>query len=410
MKVYITGMGAVTSLGLNVESSFQALLENRSGVRAYPEWKNHKGLFTHLGAPVPAYNIQMIPRSARRTMSRMSEMGVLASLEAIQQSDLQINQPEIASRSVLVMGSTTGSPDTLETYFRKLFERGGPEGQMGTTFFKAMNHSIQANVASALGFKGPSFSPSCACATSAQALILGWEMIQSGHYDIVIAGGGDELHYTTAAVFDVVQAASRGYNDQPDLAPSPFDQSRDGLVVSEGAAVIVLESERSVQRRGVRKLAEFKGGAYVCDGSHMSQSKASTMVEVMQTSLERARLNRSDVHYVNAHATGTIQGDQEEAQAIGEVFGKTVPVSSLKGHFGHSLAACGALEVAMSVHMMNQGIVIPTRNLKQIDPSCSTVRHVQEKQPMSIQTVLSNNFAFGGMNTSLIVSSITENS
>jgi len=404
MKVFITGMGAVSSLGNGVDTMFGSLLENRSGIRQYPEWAQYKGLGTLLGAPAPAHDITRIPRAARRTMSRMSEMAVLATTEALQMADLPIGDHVSTPRILLCMGSTTGSPETMELYFKKLIERQGPEGQLGTNFFKVMNHSIAANVASALGLRGPVMSPSSACATSAQAMIMGWELIQSGLYDIVIAGGGDELHYTSAAIFDIVQAASRGYNDRPDQASRPFDEARDGLVVSEGAGVVILESEESVRKRGVRAHARFLGGSYLCDGTHMSQPNASAMIEVMNASFDRAGIRASDVDYVNAHATATVQGDAEEAQAIGSVLGDQVPVSSLKGHFGHSLAACGAIEAICSVKMMQNEVLIPTRNLENVSPSCSQVLHLQEKRPARTKVVLSNNFAFGGMNTSLLLS------
>ncbi|HEX4923462.1 MAG TPA: beta-ketoacyl-[acyl-carrier-protein] synthase family protein [Bdellovibrionales bacterium] len=403
-NVYITGMGAISSLGINVPSMFTALLENKSGVKHYPDWAKYNGLHSHVGGPAPEYDIMKVPRTARRTMSRMSEMSVLATLEAMGQADLQAGAKKSTPRIALCMGSTTGSPENLELYFKKLIERGGPEGQMGTTFFKVMNHSVVANVAAALEFKGPVFSPSSACATSAQAMILGWELLQSGLYDIVIAGGADELHYTSAAVFDIVMAASRNYNDSTQRSPRPFDIKRDGLVVAEGAAVVVMESESSMQKRGARPLARFDGGAYLCDASHMSQSSRPAMVEVMTMALERARRKSSEIGYVNAHATGTVQGDQEEAQAIGDVFGKQIPVSSLKGHFGHSLAACGTLEAIACVEMMRRDVLLPTRNLHEVDPACAHVFHLQEARKTSVRTIMSNNFAFGGMNTSVVLS------
>ena len=304
------------------------------------------------------------------------------------------------------MGSTSGSPATLELYFKKLFERGGPEGQLSTSFFKVMNHSVPANVASALGFRGAMLSPSAACATSSQAMILGWELIRAGLYDTVIAGGADELHYMSAAVFDVVHAASRHYNDRPSEASRPFDKARDGLVVSEGASVVVMESGDRVAERAARPLAELLGGAYLCDGSHMSQSSGATMSEVMRMALDRAKRNASDVQYVNAHATATVHGDEEEAKAIGAVFGSVTPVSSLKGHLGHNLAACGVNEAIACIEMMRRGVLVPTRNLDEIAPECSMVRHLREPENTAIHTVLSNNFAFGGMNTSLVLSKV----
>ncbi|MGZ3722803.1 MAG: beta-ketoacyl-[acyl-carrier-protein] synthase family protein [Bdellovibrionales bacterium] len=406
MKVYITGMGALSSLGNSVEDMWEGLKRGDSGIKAIPEWRQYNGLHSFLGAPVPEYDIMKIPRTVRRAMSRMSEMASLATLQALGQADLQPGPSLNSPRVMLIMGSTSGSPVTLETYFRKLFEKHGPEGQMSTSFFKVMNHSVPANVAAAIDFNGAMLSPSCACATSTQAMILGWELIKSGLYDIVIAGGADEMHYMSASVFDVVQAASRGYNDNPDGASRPFDQKRDGLVVSEGAGILVMESEESMNRRKARPLAEVNGGAYLCDGTHMSQSSSETMMKVMQESLRRAGLAADQVDYVNAHATATVHGDVEEAKAIGGVFGENIATSSLKGHLGHSLAACGALEAIASIKMMQESLLIPTRNLEHIAEDCKGIRHIQELTPQTVNTVLSNNFAFGGMNTCLLLSAL----
>jgi 3-oxoacyl-[acyl-carrier-protein] synthase II len=403
MKVYITGMGALTSLGTNVESSFQGLKEGRCGVKTIPDWAQYKGLHTQLGAPVGDYDVSLLPRTVRRAMSRMSEMGALASIEALKQAGLE-NLNSI--RSMLILGSTSGSPITLETYFRKLFANNGPEGQVSTSFFKVMNHSVAANVAAALNYQGPLLAPSSACSTSSQSMILGYELIRSGQYDLVVAGGADELHYMSAAIFDIVMAASRGYNDRPDQASRPFDRDRDGLVVSEGAGVVVMESEAHMLKRGGRPLAEFLGGAYLCDSSHMSQSSTQTMIQTMNEALLRSKITRDQVGYVNAHATGTVHGDDAEVKAIAEVFGSETPVSSLKGHFGHSLAACGALEAIMSIEMMREGVLIPTRNLEHVSADCEGVHHLKAPLKREVFRVLSSNFAFGGMNTSLLLSKV----
>ncbi len=407
MKVFISGTGLVSSLGNRATTAFEALLRHESAIRAYPEWEQYKGLHSRLGAPAHPFDIKSVPRSSRRTMSRMSEMAARAALDALEDAGISpeaINQE--FPRTLICMGSTSGSPDTLETYFKKLLEVGGPEGQLGTSFFKVMNHSISTNVAAALGFTGPALGVASACSTSTQAIILGWELIRAGVYDRVIAGGADELHYTSAAVFDTVHAATRNFNDRADQSPRPFDRDRDGLAVSEGASVIILESERSLQKRGQKARAEIRGGAYVCEGSHASQSNREAMVKTMRLSLERSELGPADIDYVNAHATGTIQGDAEEAQAIADTFGSRTPVSSLKGHFGHSLAACGGIEVIMSMEMMGHGTLIPTKNLENIDSTCAGANLIKEPLRLPIKNVLSNNFAFGGMCTSLILSKV----
>lgn len=406
MRVFITGTGALTSLGNDVDTWFGALKRGESGVRFFEDWSKYQGLHSHLGAPVPDYDITKIPRTVRRAMSRMSEMGALATFDALEQAGLKPGPELNNSRTLIVMGSTSGSPWTLEAYFKKLFEKNGPEGQLSTSFFKVMNHSVAANVAAALDFNGALLSPSSACSTSTQSMIVGWELIKAGLYDRVIAGGADELHYMTAAIFDIVQAASRGYNDRPLEASLPFHENRDGLVVSEGAGVVIMESEKAMLARKANPLAEFRGGAYLCDGTHMSQSSRETMGHVMRESLRRANVESKDIDYVNAHATATVHGDIEEAKALHDVFGGETPVSSLKGHFGHSLAACGALEAIASIKMMDEQILIPTRGLTRIAADCSQIKHVREVQPARVQNVLSNNFAFGGMNTSLIMSRV----
>lgn len=404
MNVVITGMGVLSSLGNSVHSMFNALLEGKSGVRHYPEWQTQKGLYCHLGAPADPYDVKFIPRTARRTMSRMSEMAILATIQALEQATL-LDSPYLnPTRSLICMGSTSGSPFELETYFRKYFARGGPEGQLSTSFFKVMNHSVAANVVAGIGKNIPIIGISSACSTSAQAMIVGWEMIQSGLYDIVVAGGADELHYTSVAIFDNVRAASRGYNEAPQKTPRPFDKARDGLVVSEGAGVLVLESEKHALERRAIILAFLRGGAYVCDSTHMSEPQLKAMVHVMKAAFQRTGCPPSDIGYVNAHATATIMGDLEEAKATAEVFDKKTPVSSLKGHFGHSLAACGAIEAIASIEMMNRGVLIPTRNLDNIDPGCNGIGLFKEITPAKIHTLMSNNFAFGGINTSLIIS------
>jgi 3-oxoacyl-[acyl-carrier-protein] synthase II len=381
---------------------FGNLIEGKSAVRGIDAWNKINGLNCRLGAPAYPYNISALPRTARRTMSPMSEMAALATIDSLNMAGISVKDFDF-SKSVLSLGSTTGSPIGLEDYFQKMQINNGLHGQSGTSFFKVMNHSVASNVAVAIGFNGAVISPSSACATSAQAAILGWELIQSGLYDVAIVGGADELHYLSAAVFDSVYAASRGYHDSPTATPRPFDKKRDGLIVSEGASVVILESERSLAKRGGKAIAEFCGGAYLCESSHMSQSNEHQMHNVMTSALEKSGVKKDDVEYVSAHATGTLQGDAAEAMAIGNMFGQNVPVSSLKGHFGHSMAACGMQELIATVMMMNEGLLIATRNLEEIAPECAMVQHLQENLKVNTSLALSNNFAFGGINTSFVI-------
>jgi 3-oxoacyl-[acyl-carrier-protein] synthase II len=392
----------MSSLGNSPKEIFGALLEGRSAVRKIDAWDSIQGLNCRLGAPVAAYDSKTLPRIARRTMSPMSEMAALATQQALAHAGLTMGDLEFP-KSLLSMGSTTGSPIGMEDYFKTIHKNNGVQGQSGTAFFKVMNHSVASNVAVALGFNGAVIAPSSACASSAQAVILGWELIKSGLYDVAICGGADELHYLSAAVFDSVYAASRGYHDSPTATPRPFDKKRDGLIVSEGSSVVILESERHLAKRGGKALGEFCGGAYLCESSHMSQSNTEQMAKVMGEALRRADISKDAIEYVSAHATGTLQGDAAEAAAIGEMFGSQVPVSSLKGHFGHSMAACGVQELITTLTMMDEGVLIGTRNLEEVAPECSQVMHLQGNRKVNTTTALSNNFAFGGINTSLIL-------
>jgi 3-oxoacyl-[acyl-carrier-protein] synthase II len=396
-------MGVVSALGNSVNDMFQGLVENKTGVKAMDDWRQYVGLGSYLGSPAEDFTNDTLKRHQKRTMSPMSEMALHATKQALLQADLnEIDR----SRSLLCMGSTLGSPQSFFGFYKKFFDVGGPKGQLGTSFFKVMNHSVAANVAVALEFSGATLAPSSACCTSSQAIAMGWELIQSGLYDLVIAGGADEMHHTSAAIFDIVGAASTNFNDRPNEAPRPFDRDRDGLVVSEGAGVVILESEEHAQKRGVKPIAELRGGVYASDGVHMAHPQSDSMAQVMKSCLERTGVDVSEIGYVNAHATGTEIGDREEIVATQKVVGTSVPVSSLKGHFGHSLAACGVIESIASIEMMNTDTLIGTRNLANIDQELVEVDFVTCTRKSSVDMVLVNNFAFGGVATSLIFGKI----
>ncbi len=398
-------MGLISSLGNRPAELFDALLENRTGTRRMPGWEQYVGLKSLVASPAMPYDISSFERSSRRTMSPMSEMGVLATQQALISAGLADLAPE---RAALIIGSTIGSPQSFYQFYKKVLEVGGPKGQLGSSFFKVMNHTVAANVAVALKFRGSVISPSSACCTSTQAMAMGWELLQTGLYDVVVAGGADELDFTSTAIFDIVGAASIGYNDRPEQTARPFDKARDGLVVSEGAGVLVLETEAHALRRGAVPLAELNGGAYFGDGNHMAHPDEEAMADVMRAALGRSRLEARDIDYVNAHATATVVGDLEEVKATHAVFGDRIKVSSLKGHVGHSLAACGAIETIASIEMIRAQVVIGTRNLEQIDPELPAVDLVQGARRARLRRVMVNNFAFGGISASVIVSAMED--
>jgi 3-oxoacyl-[acyl-carrier-protein] synthase II len=209
------------------------------------------------------------------------------------------------------------------------------------------------------------------------------------------------MHETVVGSFDILYAASTKYNDSPTSTPRPFDVRRDGLVCGEGAGVIVMENYDRAIRRGATILAEVLGYHTCSNGTHVSQSDETSMIACMNLALESGGLSPRDVGYVNAHATGTQQGDAAEARAIGAVFGSEIPVSSLKGNMGHTLGASGPIELAATIEMMKTGVVHPTHNLEEIDPACGGILHVREKTTHPFRVFLKNSFAFGGINSAI---------
>jgi 3-oxoacyl-[acyl-carrier-protein] synthase II len=334
-------------------------------------------------------------------MSKMSEMICKATDEALTHAGLS-KEDLHGKRVMLIVGSTTSSVLHLEKSMQKFLERGSASGQFSTTMFKTMNHSLALNLASYLDFKGSVLCPSSACATGAEAIMLGGQFIRSGVCDIAICGGADELHLSTAIAFDTAQAASSGFNDKPEKACRPFDRDRDGVVVSEGAAVAILESESSLASRGAHSLGQLVGWAQSCDGGAVAHSTTSSMADNMRAALAMAGLKGSDVGYVNAHATATRLGDLFEARATHQVFGK-VAVSSIKGHMGHSFAPCGTIEAIATLHMLQEGVFLPTLNLENTDPELPELDYITNRESIDTEYAMSNNFAMGGMNVSLIL-------
>jgi 3-oxoacyl-[acyl-carrier-protein] synthase II len=260
-------------------------------------------------------------------------------------------------------------------------------------FFKTMNHSCAANTAQALGITGRIISPSAACASSNLAVGLAFEMIAAGNQNMMICGGSDEHHCLAPAVFDIMNAASSKYNSEPQQTPRPFDINRDGVVCAEGAGILILEEMEYARRRNADILAEIIGFATFSTPENIAN----------ECSMEQAGVHAEEVDYVNAHATATIQGDIAEAQAIGAVMGDKVPVSSLKGHLGHTMAASGAMELIASIEMMRYNILIPTRNLVTPDPECNVIDFVIMPRKIEINIILKNSFALGGINSAILI-------
>lgn len=399
-RVVITGMGLCTPLGSDPNAVYEAMLRGESGIERIPSFATVADLAVAIGGPVRGFEAQRIPRKYRRSMARMAQYAASAAADALAQARLP--EGHFAEGKVAICaGSTTGSPDAMEEFFREYLSTGSIRGVSGTAFLRVMSHTVPAHLALVFGSTGPVHTAACACAISNQAVGMGLDLLRLGRSQVALCGGADELSVLGAATFDLVGAASRGWGEDPTARPAPFDSSRDGVVVAEGASMLILETLAHAQERGATILAEVLGYGESCDATHMSSPEPAGMRQAMERALVDAGCAPSDIDYVNAHATGTTIGDAAEAQATFEVFGPDVPVSSFKGHFGHTLAACGGIELAISILGMRRGLMPPTKNLR--TPDVAGIRLFTEPLALSPRRFVSNNFAFGGINASVVI-------
>jgi 3-oxoacyl-[acyl-carrier-protein] synthase II len=401
-RVVITGIGVVSPFGRGIKNLMSALLTGKSGVVEVPALSEITGMRTRVAALATGVDPMEIPRKFRRSMSSMSIFATLASQDAAAMAELSESQLQ-GGRLGVSVGSTIGSPQTMQEFFRDFGIDNSLERMKSTLFFHIMNHSCASNVAQALGVTGRILAPAAACSTSCHAVGYAAEMIGMGKQDLMLCGGADEFHPLTSGTFDIINAASTAFNDSPSSTPRPFDKDRDGIVCGEGSGILLLESLESAELRGATILAEIAGFATNSDPGSIANPDASCIAECMRMALEDAEVKPEQIDYVNAHATATEQGDIAECEAIAHIFGATTPVSSLKGHLGHAMAASGTLELAACIEMLRQGVLIPTLNLEHIDPLCANITHVHGVTRRSVETVIKNNFALGGINSSIIL-------
>lgn len=402
-RVVITGMGAISGLGHDVATLVEGLKQGKSAIQAMAGWEVYRGLQSLIGGPAEINDIMNIPRKARRSMGRLSIFAVQAAQQALLDAKVP---PDLVSSGRLgcVIGSTMGSAESLTEAFEIMLPERDLSMLSSMKFFQCVSHTAAMNVAQFLGITGVVMATSAACASGLQAVGAGMDLIRLGKQDVVLCGGAEELHPTVTGSFDVLFATSTHYNQTPQCSPRPFDRDRDGLVCGEGAGIVVLESRAHAEARKAPIYGEILGFDTCGSGVHVSQSNRDSMVQCMQHALRDAGVQAKDIDYVNAHATATLQGDKEEAEAIEMVFGDRVPVSSLKGHLGHTLGASGALELIASLAMMADSQILPTRNLEVVAPDCRGIWHVQEPISKEINLIVKNCFAFGGINAGLVCS------
>jgi 3-oxoacyl-[acyl-carrier-protein] synthase II len=401
-RVVVTGFGALSPLGHDWPTVLATLKSGRNAVQLMDSWAQYDGLNTRLGVPVLPFELPAhYNRKSMRSMGRVAIMATRASELALVDAGL-LGDPLVTSgRMGVSYGSSTGSPHALGDFGRMMHEK-TTEGITANTYIKMMSHTAAVNIGVFFGLTGRIVTTSSACTSGSQGIGYAFEAIQSGRQVAMLAGGSEELDATEAAVFDTLFATSVR-NDSPQLTPRPFDAARDGLVLGEGACTLVLEELEHAQARGARIHAELLGWGTNSDGTHVTHPNAATMAQAMRLALVDARLTASSIGYVNAHGTATEQGDLAESQATNEVLGAHVPTSSLKSYMGHTLGACGALEAWMTIEMMREGWFAPTLNLEEVDPRCGALDYITGGgRVIETDVVMSNNFAFGGINTSLI--------
>lgn len=401
-RVVVTGMGGVTAHGDSWEAIGAALKEGRSSIRRMHEWESYEDLQTRLGAPADHFTTPThYPRKAVRSMGRVALFGVRATELALENAGLRHDPSLKAGRFGIAYGSSAGSVEPQLALGRSV-ANGQFRGINATGYIQSMSHTAAVNIGLFFEMTGRVIPTSSACTSSSQAVGYAFETIRAGKQDLMVAGGSDELTFCTAGVFDTLYATSL-QNDAPGTTPKPFDAKRDGLVVGEGGCTLILEEREHALARGAKIYAEILGFGTNSDGAHVTSPQMETMARVMELALEDAELAPEAIGWVNAHGTATDTGDIAESHATLRTFGRPVPITSLKGYFGHTLGACGTLEAWLGIQMLREGWVAHTLNLAEPDPRCADLDYVRDcPRALEVDTFMTNNFAFGGINTSLI--------
>lgn len=401
-RVVVTGMAGITSLGSDWPTISAAFKEGRSGIRRMDEWDRFIELNTRLGGPVDDFvQPKHWTRKQTRSMGRVSKLAVYAAERALEHAGLLGDERIQDGRMGVACGSSTGSTDEIKAFGNMLLNSVA-DGLNANSYIRMMPHTTAANISIFFGLKGRLIPTSSACTSGSQGIGYAYEAIKYGRLKMMLAGGAEELCPTEAMVFDALYATSLK-NDTPHLSPRPYDAGRDGLVIGEGAGILVLEELEHALARGATIHAEIVGFGCNSDGIHATKPEQATMRGAMELALEDAGLEPSAIGYVNGHGTATAQGDVAESLATSSLFGPRMPISSQKSFLGHTLGACGALESWFSIEMMNGDNYVHTLNLDDIDPECGELDYLRgEFCQMSHQYVMNNNFAFGGVNTSLI--------
>jgi 3-oxoacyl-[acyl-carrier-protein] synthase II len=405
-RVVITACSAITPIGHGRQQIVESLQKGASGVRTLREDELitrfiHSRVYGTVDYPI----VYDFARQHRKTMGPVAYYACQVAKEVLAQAGLP--QDFVTGGSLgIAFGSIHGSPTVQRDIYKIFFEakdKATYQGIGAVDYLKSMVHTTAVNISKMFGITGRIISSGTACTTSSQSIGFGYEAVKYGLQDAMLCGGADEYDTITVAVFDNLLACSTAYNDHPERTPRPFDQDRDGLVVAEGAGAVMLEEYEFAKKRGATILGEVIGFACNSNGGDLILPNLEGITKTLQLGLRNAGISAPDLDLVSAHATATKMGDIIEAQANAAVFGPDPYVVALKSYMGHTMAACGAIETVLTLYMMQEGFIAPTLNLESVDERCAMINHVRKLIEYPVKTAAIQNFAFGGVNTSLII-------
>ena len=402
-RVVVTGGSCISSLGMEFDDVFASLKTLKNRIVRMSDWDRYAQMNTRLASPIQ-YELPEYPRKKIRGAGRVAVLAIAAADKAIQCAGLAEEAELLKSGRVgVAFGSSMGSINPLLDFFSMLRPPHDCSKITATTYIRSMPQTCAVNVSVFFGTTGRIITTNTACTSGSLSIGYAYEAIKYGMQDVMIAGGADELDATESAVFDTLYATSVR-NDSPELTPAPYDKKRDGLVIGEGSGALILEEYEHAKARGAHIYAELIGFGHNTDGDHITQPKKETMQIALELALNDANISPDAIGYVNGHGTATRHGDLAESWATYNAFNKrAVSISTLKSYIGHTLGACGGIEAWLAINMMNRKWFSPNLNLKEVDPECAPLDYiVGDGRELDTEYIMSNNFAFGGINTSLI--------
>lgn len=401
-RVVITGMALVSPLGCKKETAFERLKILKNCVEYDKSLDCYKNLNTRLCSKVKDFVLpENFNRKVLRTMGPVSVMSVATAQEALLDAGLLGDEIITNGQTGVSYGSSSGSLETIIDFYSMETDREVKNVTSGS-YVKMMAQTTAVNISLFFKTTGRLIPSSTACTSGSLGIGYGYETIKNGYQTVMICGGAEEFHPIQVAIFDTLYATSLK-NTTPELSPSPFDSERDGLVIGEGAGTLILEEYEHAKKRGAKIYAEVVGFGTNTDGTHITNPNTDTMKNALIYAIKDSGVSADEIGYVNAHGTATINGDIAETNATYSVFNRSVPISSLKSYTGHTLGACGAIESILTIEMARNKWFSPTLNLRNVDENCAKLDYIKnDGREIDTKYVMSNNFAFGGINTSLI--------